>query len=232
MHKLLSEDGSIWVNCDDNEGHYLKVIMDEIYGRRNFLADVSWQRTYSTRNDAKGIVTEVEHILAYAANTGWMPNKLPRTAEMDAKYKNPDNDVAPWTSDNPYAPGAATHQGMVYAIQHPFTGKMLYPTPGRCWTFGQEDILTIMNGWCPYYELRDLHDEKERAAICGIREAEVRQGVQAIVLAVPLEEASAMAKAVYERGRWPRFYFTRGGKGGIRRKTYLEKVGGRVPTNF
>ncbi len=231
LRKLLSEDGSIWVSCDDNEGHYLKVVMDEILGRRNFLADVSWQRTYSTRNDAKGIVTEVEHILAYAANDGWMPNKLPRTAAMDAKYKNPDNDVAPWRSDNPYAPGASSHQGMVYAIQHPFTGKMLYPTLGRCWTFGQEDVLAIMNGWCPY-KLEDLHDAKERSAVCGMKEEEVRQGVQAIVLAEPLGKSSAMAKAVYKRGQWPRFYFTKGGKGGIARKTYLEKVGGKVPTNF
>lgn len=229
--ELMAEDGSIWVNCDDNEGHYLKVIMDEVFGRKNFLADVSWQRTYSTRNDAKGIVTEVEHVLAYAKKADWMPNKLSRTAEMNSIYKNPDKDVASWASDNPFAPGAATHQGMVYAVQHPFTGEMIYPTRGRCWTFGQEDVLHIMNGWCPY-KLQDLHDAKERAAVCGIAEKDVRQGVMGIVLAEPLEIASARAKAVYERGRWPRLYFTSKGKGGIRRKTYLEKVGGKLPTNF
>ena len=231
LRDFLSEDGSIWVSCDDNEGHYLKVIMDEVFGRGNFLADVSWQRTYSTRNDAKGMVTEVEHILSYAVTPGWMPNKLPRTAEMDAKYKNPDNDVAPWTSSDAFAADAATHQGMVYAVQHPFTGKMLYPTRGRHWTFGQEDVLQIMNGWCPY-KLEDLHDTRERAAVCGVPEEEVRPGVLGIVLAEPLEEASARARAVYERGQWPRFYFTSKGKGGIRRKTYLEKVGGKLPTNF
>ncbi len=231
LREFLREDGSIWVSCDDNEGHYLKVVMDEIFGRKNFLADVSWQRTYSTRNDAKGLVTEVEHILACAKTVDWAPNKLPRTADMDAKYKNPDNDVAPWRSDNPFAPGASTHQGMVYAVQHPFTGKMLYPSQGRCWTFGQEDILNIMNGWCPY-KLEDLHDAKARADVCGMAEDEVRPGVLGIVLAEPLEVASAKAQAVYERGQWPRFYFTKGGKGGIARKTYLDNVGGRLPTNF
>ena len=231
LREFLSEDGSIWVSIDDNEGHYLKVIMDEVFGRKNFLADVSWQRTYSTRNDAKGIVTEVEHVLSYAKNEGWMPNKLPRTAEMDAKYKNPDNDVAPWRSSDAFAPGAVTHQGMVYAVQHPFTGKMIYPTQGRCWTFGQDDILQIMNGWCPY-KLENLHDAKERAAVCGIAEDAVRPGVMGIVLAEPLEVASVKAKAVYERGQWPYFYFTSKGRGGIARKTYLEKVGGRLPTNF
>lgn len=66
-------------------------------------------------------MVEAEHILVYSKTAGWQPGKLPRTAEMDKKYKNPDNDVGLLRSDNPYAPGAATHQGMVYAIQHPFT---------------------------------------------------------------------------------------------------------------
>ena len=96
---------------------------DEIFGRNCFVGDISWQRTYSTRNDAKGIVSEVEHILAYSKTPGWQPKKLPRTAEMNERYKNPDGDRALWRPDNAYAPGAATHQGMVYAIQHPFTGK-------------------------------------------------------------------------------------------------------------
>ena len=231
LRDFLSEDGSIWVSCDDNEGHYLKVIMDEVFGRGNFLADVSWQRTYSTRNDAKGMVTEVEHILSYAVNSGWMPNKLPRTAEMDARYKNPDNDAMSWKGSDAFAPGAATHQGMVYAVQHPFTGKMIYPTSGRCWTFGQDDVLQIMNSWCPY-KLEDLHDARERAAVCGVSEEAVRPGVLGIVLAEPLDVASAKARAVYERGQWPLFYFSSMGKGGIRRKTYLDKVGGKLPTNF
>lgn len=231
LREFLSEDGSIWVNCDDNEGHYLKVIMDEVFGRKNFVADVSWQRTYSTRNDAKGVVTEVEHILSYSKNTGWEPNKLPRTADMDSKYKNPDNDIAPWRNSDAFAADANTHQGMVYAIQHPFTGKLIYPYAGSHWRYSQETMLNAMNGWCTY-KLEELDDAKERAAICGVAIEEVRPGVKAIVLAEPLEISSAKAKAVYERGQWPRFFFTKGGKGGIARKTYLENVGGRLPTNF
>ena len=128
---------------------------------------------------------------------------------MDALYKNPDNDMEPWASDNPFAPGAATHQGMVYAIQHPFTGEMIYPTNGRCWTFGQDQMLEIMSGWTAY-ELRDLHDEEARAIVCGVAAEEVRPGVQAIALALPLKEAAAAERKVYERGQWPRFYFTKG----------------------
>ena len=177
LQKLLSEDGVIFISIDDTECAYLKMICDEIFGSNCFVSNISWQRTYSTRNDSKGIVNEVEHLLVYSKTPGWNPNKLPRTAEMNAKYKNPDNDRALWRDDNPFAPGAATHQGMVYAIQHPFTGKMLYPSNGRCWTFGQDQMLEIMRGWCDY-ELRDLNDAHERAVVCGVSDSEVRQGVK------------------------------------------------------
>ncbi len=228
---LLSEDGSIFISIDDNEVHNLRKICDEIYGANCFVADVSWQRTYSTRNDSKGIVREVEHILVYSKQPNWSPNKLPRTEAMDAIYKNPDNDKAPWTSDNPFAPGAVTHQGMVYAIQHPFTGKLIYPSNSACWRYQQSEMLEIMRGWCRY-ELKNLNDDRERAAVCGITEDEVRKGVMGIVLSDSLEISSKQARKVYKRGQWPRFYFTKDGTGGIRRKTYLDSVGGKLPTNF
>ena len=130
------------------------------------------------------------------------------------KYKNPDNDYAPWRSDNAFAADASTHQGMVYAIQHPMTGELLYPSNGAHWRYSQDVMLETMRGWCDY-ELRDLNDAKERAAVCGVPESEVRKGVQAIVLSKSLEESAVRAKEVYKRGQWPRFFFTKGGKGGI-----------------
>ena len=231
LQRLLADDGVIFISIDDTEYANLKLICDEIFGSNCFVSNISWQRTYSTRNDSKGIVNEVEHIIVYSKRPDWNPNKLPRTAEMNSIYKNPDNDAKPWASDNPFAPGAATHQGMVYAIQHPFTGEMIYPSSGRCWTFEQAQMLEYMQGWCDY-ELRDINDSEERAAVCGVPESDVREGVQAIVLSKSLKESALRAKAVYERGQWPKFYFTKKGLGGIRRKTYLENVGGKVPTNF
>ncbi|MCC8066223.1 MAG: site-specific DNA-methyltransferase, partial [Clostridiales bacterium] len=231
LQRLLSDDGVIFISIDDTEYANLKLICDEIFGSNCFVSNISWQRTYSTRNDSKGIVNEVEHLLVYSNQPDWQPNRLPRTAEMDSIYKSPDNDVKPWASDNPFAPGAATHQGMVYAIQHPFTGKMMYPTNGRCWTFSQDQMLEIMCAWCNY-ELKELDDAHERAVVCGVPDDEIRQGVQAIVLSEPLEISAAKAQEVYNRGQWPKFYFTKGGKGGIRRKTYLDNVGGKPPTNY
>lgn len=232
LQKLLSEKGAIFISIDDNEQANLKLVCDEIFGSGNFVANVSWQRTYSIRNDSKGIPSEVEHIIVYSKNPDWQPKPLPRTAEMDKAYKNPDNDEnGAWMSGSPVAPAASTHQGMVYAIQHPFTGEMIYPSDTACWRYQQDAMLEYMNGWCEY-KLEDLHDEEERAKVCGIPSDKVRKNVKAIVLAKSLEESKKLAKAVYERGNWPRFYFTNNGKGGIRRKVYLEGAGGRITTNF
>ena len=232
LQKLLAENGAIFISIDDNELYHLKLVCDEIFGANCFVSTVAWQRTYSTRNDSKGIVSEVEHILVYSKRPGWNPNKLPRTDRMNAKYKNPDNDPhGDWRSDNAYAPGAATHQGMVYAIQHPFTGKILYPSNGSCWRYQQDEMLSILCGWCQY-ELRDLNDAHERAVICGVADSAVRPGVKAILLAEPLELAREKAAAVLKKGPWPRLFFSKGGQGSIARKTYLENVGGTPPTNL
>ena len=93
LQKLLADDGVIFISIDDNELYNLKSICDEIFGASCYVSDIAWQRTYSTRNDSKGIVNEVEHILVYSKVPEWNPNKLPRTEEMNARYSNPDNDV-------------------------------------------------------------------------------------------------------------------------------------------
>ena len=231
LHQLLSQQGVIFISIDDNEAKNLQLICDEIFGASCFVANISWQRAYSPRNDSKGIVCEAEHILVYSKRPAWQPNKLPRTKEMNAKYGNPDNDVASWRSDNSFAPNAITHQGMVYAVQHPFTGELIYPVNSNCWRYQQSEMLSIMNGWCEY-ELRDLHDEERRAEVCGITAEEVRQGVLSIVLKQDLETSRRKAKEILKRGQWPKYYFTKGGKGGIARKTYLNNVKGKVPTNL
>lgn len=229
--KLLSPNGSIFISIDDNEQAPLKLLCDKIFGEECFVADVAWQRAYSPRNDSKGISNEKEHILVYSRTPEWSPHKLPRTSKMDSKYKNPDNDDRLWRTSDAFAPSAATHQGMVYAIQHPFTGKMIYPYSGACWPLRQSDMLKAMQEWGEY-ELRDLNDAKERAAVCGISPEEVREGVMGIVLVQPIEIASKHAQEIYDRGKWPRFFFTNKGKGGIARKTYLDNTDGRVVTNL
>ena len=229
---ILAEDGVIFISIDSNESDNLKKMCDEVFGESCFLGKISWQRTYSMRNDSKGIPAEVEDIIVYSRNTNWTPNLLPRTTEMNAKYKNPDNDPnGAWQNTSAFAPGAITHQGMVYAIQHPFTGELIYPTAGACWRYQQNQMLEYMNGWCPY-ELRKIPDDDKRASVCGITVDLLRKDVKAIMLSRSLEESRRLAQTVYDRGQWPRFFFTSNGLGGIRRKTYLENVGGRPATNY
>ena len=229
MRRMLRPDGVIFISCDDNEQANLRLMMNEIFGEDCFVSNVIWQKAYSPRNDSKGIPTTTDHIVAYSKKPGWNPFKLERTEGMNARYGNPDNDKDYWRPDNAYAPNAITHQGMVYAIQNPFTGKMIYPIVSNTWRYDQVDMLDIMNGWCEY-ELRDLNDAEERARICGISADEVRPNVMGIVLKESLEISKKKAQAVYERGQWPKYYFT--SLGNISRKTYLGEVGGRVTTNF
>ncbi len=229
MRRMLCPDGVIFISCDDNEQAALRLIMNEIFGEDCFVSNIIWQKSYSPRNDSKGIPTTTDHIVAYSKKPGWNPFKLERTEGMNARYANPDNDKDYWRPDNAYAPNAITHQGMVYAIQNPFTGKMIYPIVSNTWRYEQDDMLDIMNGWCEY-ELRDLNDAEERARICGISADEVRQGVMGIVLKESLEVSKQKAQAVLERGQWPKYYFT--SLGNLSRKTYLGEVGGRVTTNL
>lgn len=231
LRQLLSEKGAIFISIDDNEVSRLRTICDDIFGVYCFKGDVIWHKTYSPRNDSKGIPTETDHVLVYSKSKEWLPKRLERDEEMNSVYKNPDNDITLWRNSDAFAPSASTHQGMVYAVQSPFTGRLIYPTTGRCWPIGQQDLLDIMNGWCEY-ELLELNDAEKRAEICGVPVETVRSGVKAIILKSSLEESRKKAQEVLETGPWPRFYFTKNGYGGIARKTYLNAVEGKLITTF
>ena len=228
---LLSADGAIFISIDDNEAANLQKICEEVFGAQCFVGNISWQRTYSPRNDSKGIPSEVEHLLVFSKMPNWNPKKLPRTDEMNAGYGSPDRDPHLWASGDAAAPGGADHQGMVFAIQHPFRGDLLYPPVGTHWRMGQSDLLRTMNEWAPY-ELREIDDSEERARVCGIAPLEVRQGVKAVMLTVPSDQGKQLAQERYDKGSWPILYFTSGGSGGIRRKRYLDESIGRTATNL
>jgi Adenine specific DNA methylase Mod len=229
--ELLSDRGVMFISIDDNEQARLKLLCDQIIGEDKFAGDIAWQRSYSPRNDSKGISAEKEHILVYSKNAIWTPKTLPRTKEMNSKYKNPDHDIEPWRSSDAFAPSAATHQGMVYGIQHPFTGKMIYPYKGACWPFEQSKMFDEISKWANYkYEFLD--DDKERADVCGLPVDEIRKGIPAIILSDPIEIAREKAKTIYKTGPWPKFFFSNKGMGGIARKTYLSQVKGKIVTNL
>ena len=138
--ELLARDGSIWISIDDDEQAYLKVLCDEIFGRDNFVANVIWEKKYSPQNDATWLSDSHDFILVYAKDKSvWRPNLLPRTEEMNARYKNPDNDPrGPWKSTDFTSKTQA--EGHSYCITSP-TGKKFYPPEGRQWAPSYETFL-------------------------------------------------------------------------------------------
>lgn len=144
LRELLSEDGSIWVSIDDNEGHYLKALMDEVFSRRNFVANVIWEKKYAPQNNALWLSDSHDHVLVLAKNKDiWRPNPLPRSDEMDARYKNPDNDSrGPWKASDFTISLTGGQRGAqfartgvsenIYEITTP-SGRKLKPARGRCW---------------------------------------------------------------------------------------------------
>ena len=131
MSRLLSEDGSLWITIDDNEAHYLKVLCDEIFGRRNFISNVIWQKRTSRENRA-AIGSSHDHVLVYAKKPAveWkvVRNKLPPN---NSGFGNPDHDPrGVWRSIPFSAQGFRPNQ--MYKIVTP-TGVEHDPPKGRCW---------------------------------------------------------------------------------------------------
>lgn len=137
LRDLLHETGSIWVSIDDNEGHYLKVIMDEVFGRRNFISNIVWQKSYTSNQTAKFISDTHDHILLYARDTArFTLGKVERTEDQKKTFKNPDNDPRGfWKAENLSA-GKFYAAGQ-FEITGP-SGKKFLPPKNRYWRMNQE----------------------------------------------------------------------------------------------
>ncbi len=152
LWKLLSADGSIWISIDDDEGHYLKVLCDDIFGRNNFVNTVIWEKKYAPQGNAQWFTDSHDFVLVYAKNkVSWSPNLLPRSAEMNAKYKNPDNDPKGlWRPDNATISLSGGARGAQYArtgyceniyeLKAP-NGKNYLPPQGRCWYYPEARMM-------------------------------------------------------------------------------------------
>lgn len=141
ISRLLSDDGSLWINIDDNECHYLKVLCDEIFGRPNFVASIIWEKADSPRNSARQFSSDHDYILVYSKKPEWVPRKLPRTDEANSIYVNPDNDPnGPWLPGDPYA--NKPYSKGTYTITGP-TGREFQPPPGRFWRVSEEKLRSL-----------------------------------------------------------------------------------------
>lgn len=134
LKNLLADDGSIWISLDDNEQAYCKVLCDEIFGRKNFVCNVIWQKKFSPQNDAKWLSDNHDFIIVYAKNKEiWRPNLLPRSLDMDARYKNLDDDPrGAWTSGDMLRKDV--QKSGLYSVTAP-DGTVYNPPSGRSWRF-------------------------------------------------------------------------------------------------
>ena len=137
---LLSDDGVIFISIDDNEQENLKKCCDEVFGSRNFVAQLIWERAFSPKNDARFVSNSHDYVLMFAKDIDkFVIGRLPRTDEANARYQNPDNDPrGPWMSSDI---SVKTYNA---ACDYPITapsGRVIEPPAGRCWSLSKNAFL-------------------------------------------------------------------------------------------
>lgn len=137
LRNLLNEEGCLWISIDDNECHYLKVMCDEIFGRKNFIANIIWEKRL-TRENRRKFSFNHDHILLYAKSKDRFEstiNPLTFSEEAISRYKNPDNDPrGPWQSVPMLAQTGHATKSQFYTITTP-SGKEINPPDGNCWRY-------------------------------------------------------------------------------------------------
>ncbi|MFT3944173.1 MAG: site-specific DNA-methyltransferase [Ancrocorticia sp.] len=134
---LLKDDGVIFISIDDHEIDNLRKLCDEVFGFQNFVAQIIWQKVFSPKNSAQWFSEDHDYIVCYARDKQrWKPNPLPRTAEMDARYKNPDDDPrGPWASSDLAARNR--YDAGLYPIETPGGRVIPGPPRGSYWRFSE-----------------------------------------------------------------------------------------------
>jgi len=139
--ELLTRDGAIFVNLDDGEAHYCKVLMDEVFGRDNFVANIVWEKKFSPQNDAQYLSDNHDHILLFARDReSWSPNQLQLSDSQKANYTNEDDDPrGPWTSaDYTCSQSKKARPNLYYPVTNPNTGEDIWPSETRVWGYDPE----------------------------------------------------------------------------------------------
>lgn len=146
MKELLAPNGSIWVHLDDAEQHRMRCLLDEVFGATGFLATVVWQKAYTLRNDSLGFSTDQDLICVYAKDaTIWRPNRLDRTEQMDARYRNPDNDPrGPWKAIPLISnKTVAERPNLGYTIRFPGVEREYPCDPNAAWRHSEERLMSL-----------------------------------------------------------------------------------------
>ncbi len=144
LRNLLSEDGSLWITIDDNEAHYLKVLCDEVFGRKNYISTAIWQKKYAPKSDSKYFSESHDFILVCAKSIdNFQLNRLQKTEKQTSRYKNPDNDPrGPWKAGDTLRNEVRDYA--VFPITIP-SGKEVWPSDGTSWRYTKEKFRELID---------------------------------------------------------------------------------------
>ena len=151
IRRLLSDDGALWMTIDDAEGHYLKVMCDEVFGRANFVGTVTWQKTTSVHNNAVYLSSATDMILSYAKDIPlFKMGRVPRSERNAGDYTNPDDDPrGAWASSPLHVSLTSGQRGKQFAQSGKSSGLFpiisphgdeILPPKGRAWAYSPESI--------------------------------------------------------------------------------------------
>jgi adenine-specific DNA-methyltransferase len=238
IKSMLKPTGVLAICIDHRELFRLGQMLDELFGEKNRLAIINWQKQTSPKNQDTSVSTMTEYVLVYAKDRERAATGLvERSPETRSSYTNPDEDPrGEWTPSDPTLMGASTHPGQVYGIQNPFTGNLHYPQEGRCWRNERAKMKAGVEEWGVEYEDTQLDDGLHPALL-------VKGATDPRALADPLDapaiaDARQRAMERREKGDWPQYFWRNDrrrvpGAGELRYKTYIEEIKkGVVPTTF
>ncbi len=141
LHKLLAENGAIFISIDDNEHANLLLMLNEIFGTSNFITTVSWFKKVSPSNDAKWFSNDHEFLIVFAkSKSKWFPNRLKLNAKQTKYYTNPDNDNRGDWNSSTYTCNKTFEErpNLYYPILNPNTGEKVYPKKTAVWAYSED----------------------------------------------------------------------------------------------
>lgn len=218
MRAMLKPTGVLAVCIDHRELFRLGQMLDELFGERNRIAIINWQKATALKNDNNHVSTSTEYVLVYSkdeerARTG----SLARTETQNSRYSNPDNDPRGLWREGPLHARTWVAKDD-YGIQSPFTGDLHYPPGKSAWRHPKRNIRAWLEEWGSEYEERRLGDDHAPALM-------LRRGYSGA--------SQKAAEEVLSTRTWPFIWFGRRGEGIPRKKIYLAEVKvGKIPETF
>jgi DNA modification methylase len=175
LREFLTEDGAIFLNLDDTEAAHARLLLDEMFGPRNLLAVIAWEKRYTRSNNAKLFYSLKDTILVYRKSDKLAYLREPRTAKANAIYTNRDDDPrGPWTSSSYVNPATKERRpNLVYPIRNPHTGKLI-EHPTHAWKYAYEQHLEHVEedrlwwgktGRAKYPRLKNFLSEKQDGVV-------------------------------------------------------------------